>query len=411
MKNFSILLTALLSMECNEEIKLPVISYSEIHSSQCSRDTLHVYHYTIPIQQTGKLPLLIILDSGGDGLFAVKKLQPAAGNFAIIMAGSDLIKNNYPDFIRAISLLIDDVAHKFPVAKDQVYLAGFSGGARMAFEYARQFPVKGVLMCGAGPETSKNLPCPVYMIAGTTDFNFAEMYYNPWLSGKTEGLLLDYFRGGHEWPPPEKIKNGLLFLAAPKNRKQIKAASRQLSDKADSLMDRHEALFSIKAAEMALVFDPSNRIAKKIGRKIMEDKHIRENIHQLESDLNLERKIGQAYVQASFRYDSIWWAKEIDRLLEKIDGSEGEQKNHFLRIKAFLGILYYSRLNTMLSSDPWNPQIENLLPAYRLIEPNNPDVYYAYARYEKKKGNDRKSSYYLNKSYTLGFKDKSGVPF
>jgi len=187
----------------------------------------------------------------------------------------------------------------------------------------------------------------------------------------------------------------------------MKAASRLLSNKADSLMDLHEILFGIKAAEKALVFDPSNRMAKKIDRKIKEDTRIKQNISQLESDLNLERKIGQAYAQASFRHDSIWWTKEISQLLKKIDESEGEQKDHFLRIKAFLGILYYSRLNSMLSSDPANGQIENLLPAYRLIEPDNPDVYFDYALYEQLKGNDPKSRYYLNKSLALGFKDKA----
>jgi hypothetical protein len=365
----------------------------------------------MPEKNTGKLPLLIILDSGGDGLFAVKKVLPAAGLTPCIMVGSDLIKNNFPLFLQAAGILIEEAIRRFPVDPDQVFIAGFSGGARMAFEYARQFPVKGVLMCGAGPSVNSfsNLPCPVYMIAGTTDFNFGEMYYNP-LKSKSQGnFLADYFRGGHEWPSAGNLKDGLVFLMCKQNKALLKMQSNRLTEKADSLLSLDETLFSVKAVEKALSFDPANRTARKLDKKIREDRQFARKINKLESDLKLESKIGQAYAQASLMQDSIWWAKEIGQLSKEIAGNQGEKKDHFMRIKAFLGILFFSRINALLSSDADGKQIEHLLSAYRMAEPENPDVYFDYALLEKKHGNLVKSGGYLKKAIDLGFKDKARI--
>ena len=115
----------------------------------CKSDTLNTYHYIRPARYNGSLPLLIILDSGGDGLMAVKKVRPAVSQIPCLVVGSDRIRNNFQGYIQAIELLIREFSQKYSVS--QVYLAGFSGGARMAFEYARIHTVQGVLMCGAGP--------------------------------------------------------------------------------------------------------------------------------------------------------------------------------------------------------------------------------------------------------------------
>src|SRR5512133_104621 len=245
MKYFVLLFITAFCTACDPGREISHYRYEEIKSGKCSADPLNTFHYTLPEKTAGKLPLLIILDSGGDGLFAVKKVLPAADLTPCIIIGSDLIKNNFPGFLQATGMLIQEALSRFPVDADQIFIAGFSGGARMAFEYARQFPVKGVLMCGAGPSVNSfsNLPCPVYMIAGTTDFNFSEMYYNPLKSRSQGNFLADYFRGGHEWPSAGNLKDGLVFLMGKQNKALMKMQSRVLSEKADSLLSLDETLF------------------------------------------------------------------------------------------------------------------------------------------------------------------------
>jgi len=291
-----------------------------------------------------------------------------------------------------------------------VYIAGFSGGARMAFEYARYHPVKGVLMCGAGPtvKSFRELPCPVYMIAGTTDFNFAEMYYNPWKTSGQHNFLADYFKGSHEWPPADKLMEGLLFLigrSVQGGESLLKLESDELTEDADSLIAMDETLLAVKAAEKAHIFNPNNKAARKLFEKIRTNRKYVRNMLAIESDLALENKINQAYSQASVEQDSIWWTREIRQLSIEITNNSGDRKDHFLRIKGFLGILFYSQLNTLIRSQSDSPQIVQLLAAYRMAEPENPDVYYAYAMYAWKQGDEQLSRKYLKMSLALGFRD------
>lgn len=402
MKWRSFLLIVLSSFACSHNERIISYRFDDIKQGICREDSLHTYHYTLPKNNNTKLPLLVILDSGGDGLFAIQKVLPAAESIPCIIVASDLVKNNYPGFIKAIATLIKDVESRFPVDRDQVFIGGFSGGARMAFEYAMRYPLKGVLMCGAGPSVeSANIPFPVYMVSGTTDFNFGEVYVNPLKTTENTHLLTDYFRGGHVWPPAENLQDGLIFLMAGQDSDLKKKQSLELTQLADSLIRINETLFGIKALEKAIRFNPSNRKAIKLDKKIRNDRQFARNLNKLESSLSLESRIGQAYAQATMSKDSIWWKNEISQVSKEIGASQGENRDHFMRIKAYLGILYFSRINALLSSDPGNKQIEHLLAAYRMAEPDNPDVYLNFARYEEYLGHNIKSDQYFKKAHAL----------
>ena len=408
---YPVLLLLFLNNACNREREIKALVYTPVAIGKCSVDTVNVYHFILPEKHKGSLPLLIILDSGGDGLLAVKKTEPAVSRIPCVVVGSDLVRNNYPGYEQAVDILIKDACRKFHVTKEQIFIAGFSGGARMAFEYAREHPVKGVLMCGAGPSVKsfQELHCPVYMITGTTDFNFSETYYNPLNNSGQQSFLADYFRGRHEWPPAEMLKEGLLFLmgkSIPDGERLLKQESALLSEKADSLLTKDETLFAIKAVEKALSFNPDNKLARKQIEKIKNNRKFAGDISKLESDLNLENRIDQAYFLASMEHDSIWWAKEIKQLSLEIANNTGDKKDHYLRIKAFLGILFYSQLNTLIRSQPGNNQIVQLLAAYKRAEPENPDVYYDYALYTWKLGSAQLSRKYLTIALSLGFKDR-----
>jgi predicted esterase len=405
-----IILLLFLNNACIRERDTKTVTYTPVASGKCCADTLNTYYYILPKQHKGSLPLLILLDSGGDGLFAVRKVEPAVSRIPCVVVGSDLVRNNFPGFEKTIDGLIENAYKKFNITKEQVFIAGFSGGARMALEYARKHPVRGVLMCGAGPSVNsfQELPCPVYMIAGTTDFNFPETYYNPLNKPGQQRFLADYFRGRHEWPPAHLLKEGLLFLigkSVQDGERLVRQESVLLSEIADSLLVKDETLFAVKAVEKALCFNPDNKLAKKQMERIKNNRKFTENINKIESDLALEQKIYKAYSLASMEHDSIWWANEIKHLSLEIANNSGDKKDHFMRIKAFLGILFYSRLNALIRSQPGNNQIVHLLAAYRMAEPENPDVFYDYALYAWKLGEKQLSRKYITTALSLGFRD------
>jgi hypothetical protein len=180
----------------------------------------------------------------------------------------------------------------------------------------------------------------------------------------------------------------------------------RLSDKADTMPGEAETFFALKAVELALQFDPENIKAKKQWKGFSTNPVFQEDISKIESDLKLESRINQEYAEASLERDSIWWFNEIRQLSIKMDNSTGAQSDHFTRIKSFLGILFYSRLNTLINAQPGNSQIIHLLAAYRKVEPKNPDVYYDYALYSLKQGNKKLCLEYLNLAVSMGFKDQ-----
>lgn len=400
----------LLFLACTGENNSSVISYNPISVSKCNSDTTNDYHYVLPQKHSGILPLWIILDSGGDGLLAVNKMKPAVADIPCVVIGSDLIRNNYTGYKQTIRALIDDACRKFPVSKDQVFVAGFSGGARMAFEFAWDYPVKGVLMCGAGPSPDllQNLPFPLYMISGTTDFNFSEMYYNPLKKYGNPKYFTDFFRGKHEWPPVDKLREGLLFLMSHINehaKRLAKLESGILEEKADSMLAAGENFFAMKAVEKALVLNASNRQVKKKINRMKHNQNITGQLIRLEKDLELEYRINQAYAKALMEHDSVWWNKELSQLTLEISKNDGEQQDHYLRIKAFLGIMIYSQLNHFIRNQPGDVRIVHLLATYRKLEPENPDVYYDFALFEWKHGKKESARHHLSHAISLGFKD------
>jgi poly(3-hydroxybutyrate) depolymerase len=154
---------------------LPVGAIEQTDS--CVLNRQHVYEVYVPAREkaTQRLPLVILLDPHGDGRLAIEHFRNGADRYALVLAASDLIKNNFPGYQDAISELIGEVRKKYPV-NQVVCWSGFSGGARMALDYASIIGWQGVLVSGAldTPDRIRMMTCPVLSLAGLGDFNLAE---------------------------------------------------------------------------------------------------------------------------------------------------------------------------------------------------------------------------------------------
>jgi tetratricopeptide (TPR) repeat protein len=80
----------------------------------------------------------------------------------------------------------------------------------------------------------------------------------------------------------------------------------------------------------------------------------------------------------------------------------------FKRIKGYLGLLYYSLSNSALKSNNLKDALK-ILDIYRLLEPQNPDMFYFSALYYNKKGNADSASCYLQKAIKAGYTDKKSI--
>ncbi len=399
------------------EVQLKKVEYRELQNGQCTADTANKYNILLPENmgqgQGFALPLVIALDPHGDGKLAVEKFRTAVEFFPCIVAGSDLVKNNFPGFDKAIAQLQSELQNKYPVDAQSVIIAGFSGGARMAYYYSLNHPLKGLIMCGAGP--GKQMPsCSIYAISGMGDFNFGEQYRQPEIkSFNDDQFTSDYFYGPHEWPPSQHLSDALLFLfrddAGMKNIRLKR--SHELMNEADSLQKSGDYLMAWKALEkaykIALSKSEKDKAAEQ-ARALLKNKDFLQGIQALESNLQTEVSVEQSYAQRSLSEDFKWWKNELDALNKNLETyKSGLKAVHYQRIKGFIGILLFSRINKMIHEDPANPQLLNLLETYAYAEPDNPDVWYFNALHAYQNGDRKSCTEYLQKSIKLGFSDEA----
>ncbi|MDX1471400.1 MAG: hypothetical protein R3213_07870 [Flavobacteriaceae bacterium] len=165
--------------------------------------------------------IVIVFDPGGRGPNGIKNFIPIAERFGHILVCSNNSKNGpYQQNFDIANRLFSKVFDEFNIDPKQIYLAGFSGGSRLATAIAvLTKQMSGVVACGAGfPENLAFAPtAPDFLyvgLVGDRDMNLLEMQNNfhflQKLGFKNELIL---FEGGHIWPPPEVLQNAFEWIA------------------------------------------------------------------------------------------------------------------------------------------------------------------------------------------------------
>lgn len=165
-------------------------------------------------------PVLIVFSPSGNGKKGVETFVKAAETYNHIIICSNNSRNGSLD--RNISIaqrLFNHVFSNFKINENRIYLAGFSGGSRLATAIATQSDqITGVIACGAG-----FIANPSYMpskqnfayagICGDRDMNFKEMVgVRKYLNRLNHRNTLFTFEGGHKWPPIEQILMAFAWL-------------------------------------------------------------------------------------------------------------------------------------------------------------------------------------------------------
>jgi len=111
-------------------------------------------------------------------------------------------------------------------------VAGFSGGARVALDWAGNGHIAGVIACGAGfgpPGPPKLIPFRIYATTGWDDFNHDELYrLSRELARRNVPHRFVEFEGGHEWMPAALADEAFGFFLG-----QVPAQAAPASKEAD----------------------------------------------------------------------------------------------------------------------------------------------------------------------------------
>lgn len=409
---FTLLLASLLS--CNGVSKSNEIANAFQKTDSCKTDSGNSYEIYVPQRSNNaqKLPLLVILDSHGGGKFALAKFKKAADQYGVVLAASNLVKNGYAYFDRAIGALIEDVRQKYP-ATETVYLTGFSGGARMALGYALAHPVNGLILCGAlgNPQQIGALSCPILSISGTDDFNFVETaQYLLQEETMPQNLGVELTNASHSWPDDLMLTDavGALRLSEPTvAATQLSDYSRRQHARIDSFKKSNEWLKAEQIARnmaMANNLDNDKTFWKEHNSLRTSNEYLGQ-LNQLRQCLSTEMNLRQSYIEAFSSKNEAWWKNEIRVTDEQIKNSPDPfSRDMYRRIKGFWGIACYSYCKQAVAQRDAG-MLGKILGIYLAVEPRNPDMLYFSAFLSYWKGDDASAVEALQKAVGAGYGD------
>jgi predicted esterase len=179
----------------------------------CSADNKQSYALYLPsnFSNTRPWPIMYVFDPAARGQVAVETIQTAAERFGYIVVASNNSRNGpMGGSSQAMKAMWQDTHERLPIAEQRRYVAGMSGGARVATSIALscQGCVAGVIANAAGfpfgAEPTRDMKFTYYAAVGNADFNYGEFVdLRRKLDAAGARYRIRIFDGQHGWAPPE----------------------------------------------------------------------------------------------------------------------------------------------------------------------------------------------------------------
>ncbi len=224
-----------------------------VEGVECRSDPSQTYTLYLPSAYTHeqRWPALLILDPRGRSKIAAELFRQAAEDYGWILMSSNDTRSDGPmePNVKALAALWPEVHRRFATDPQRIYSSGFSGGAMLSWDLARQVGgIAGVIAAGGrfqGSEFQTELDFPSWGAVGTTDFNYSEMrrvhqLFDHW--GAPERL--EVFKGRHSWMPPELARQAIEWM-------ELQAMKQDLRPRDPALVERLYAA-DLDAAEALL---------------------------------------------------------------------------------------------------------------------------------------------------------------
>jgi predicted esterase len=185
-------------------------------------DTTQSYAVYIPSKyvDSTRWPILFLLDPRGRALVPLERFRDAAERNGWILLSSWNSVSDGPaePNARAMNAMLSDARASFSLHERRLYIGGFSGTARLAWEFAAQLGsvVAGIFGASASTTPAHSLlsgpPARVafYGAAGQLDFNHDEVLrFEERLMRWAMPHRIRVFDGTHEWPPAHLAADAL----------------------------------------------------------------------------------------------------------------------------------------------------------------------------------------------------------
>ena len=387
-------------------------------------DSSHSYYVALPddFDSTENYPLIIAFDPQGDGNLAVRSMIGGVTNFGFMVAGSDVIRNGYENTEYAFNILTNDILNRYPVDKDRIYAAGFSGGGRYAQIFSQiNTNVKAVISMGAGLSLNPSQPLrnkvPMLFLVGDEDFNFLEIINSkePLEVTELRYYILE-FHGKHAWPGHNIINEALLWFELDdyrrdktrKNNSLIKTYQGMIRENAGMLIEDQDLLGACNEYEKGIAFLTGLTSTVSLVNDMKQCKELpdyRSASEKMNKSLILERRLQQGYISALNLKDTLWWKNEIRNLDQEIAQTKDPSRlSTYRRVKGFISMAAYSLTNLSLKENDL-PRANKIIDTYQIVDPGNPDGYYFRALYSSRTGQSEMAVRLFKKAVDSGFRD------
>ncbi len=188
-------------------------------------------------------PILFLLDPRGRALIPLQRFQPVAERLGYVAISSYNTLSDGPaePNYKAMDAMLEDVQRSLSIDSRRLYLVGFSGTARFAWELSTRMPGTFAGIIGAGAAVpggrawirsniGKSSPV-LFGTIGILDPNYEELRsFDAELD--TIGAIhhVERFDGGHQWPPTELSMRAAEWLDLQAMRRGLKARNQPWID-------------------------------------------------------------------------------------------------------------------------------------------------------------------------------------
>lgn len=339
----------------------------------CDNNAKYSYKIYLPSSYTSskKFALVMMFDAHKRSKLPLKLYNKLADKYQYILVCSDQAENglNIEEYRSIGNAILTDVFSKFSVDTNEVYTCGFSGGARVAADFAiYNTHVKSVIMNSAGfdPLMFNNKQINLVGLGGIDDFNLFEMYQSfqgIFYNKVHQPSLFLMFNGKHDWAPEISMDLAFDFIFSK-------------TQKNNNTANEADEEFARITQELKPTFQEEN-----ILRNVYIDKLM--NIIDIE-----------------------WWTKEVNSINAKSNVCSGDKKAMYNRVLGILSLYCYSNTQAAIKSE----QIDKAVyfsKLYQLIDPLNAEWAYLQALIAAKKNEKNACLNLLETAAQLKFNDRA----
>jgi hypothetical protein len=258
--------------------------------------------------------VVFVFDPAARGKIGISPFILSAEHYNYVLVSSNNSKNGSLQENKDIALrLVNHVISNYKIDTRQMYVAGFSGGSRLAGSLALTSGMfQGVVACGASFQPLDRFIPPVnkfvYVgMVGENDMNYQEMIKNrSWLNKSNVRNELFVSDDGHVWPESKQILKAFDWLEMQAYKKGIRRANDTLLNAlysksikiADSLFDKGDLIHAVLEYERVKTNFSSKYITKELQDKLLiarKAKEFKKQLKEMEDISIMEDEISTKF--------------------------------------------------------------------------------------------------------------------